>query len=134
VSKPTIAAIHGYCLAGGFELAISCDMRIASDDAIFGAPEVRWSVLHGFGALMLPKMAARGNVMELLLTGDQIPASEAFRLGLVNRVVPRSDLEAAADDLAKRIARNGPIAVRMTKELVLRSDEVSLQDGLRVYR
>jgi enoyl-CoA hydratase/carnithine racemase len=134
VSKPTIAAIHGYCLAGGFELAVSCDIRIASDDAVFGAPEVRWGVLHGFGALMLHKLTARGNIMEMLLTGDRISADEASRLGLVNRVVPRADLEAAANDLAKRIARNGPIAVRMTKELVLRAGEMSLQDGLRIYR
>ncbi len=134
VSKPVIAAVHGYCLAGGMELALSCDMRIASEDAVFGAPEVRWSVLHGFGALVMPQLAPIGAVMELLLTGDQFSAAEAFRLGIVNRVVKRADLAATVDALADRICRNGPIAVRMTKELILRSRELTVQEGLRIYR
>lgn len=134
VSKPVIASIHGFCLAGGMELALSCDMRIASEDAVFGAPEVRWSVLHGFGALMLPRLTSLGNAMEILLTGDRFSADEAYRLGIVNRVVKRVELDAATNELAARICRNGPIAVRMTKELVLRGRELPLNDGLRIYR
>jgi enoyl-CoA hydratase/carnithine racemase len=134
VAKPVIAAIHGYCLAGGMELALSCDMRIASDDAMFGAPEVRWSVLHGFGALVLPQLTSLGATMEILLTGDRFSAADAYRLGIVNRVVKREDLATTVDELATRIYRNGPIAVRMTKELVLRGRELSLHDGLRIYR
>lgn len=134
IAKPVIAAIHGFCLAGGMELALSCDMRIASEDAMFGAPEVRWSVLHGFGALVLPRLTSLGNAMEILLTGDRFSAADAYRLGIVNKVVKRQELAAAADDLAARICRNGPIAVRMTKELVLRGRELPLNDGLRIYR
>jgi enoyl-CoA hydratase/carnithine racemase len=134
VAKPVIAAIHGYCLAGGMELALSCDMRIASDDAMFGAPEVRWSVLHGFGALVLPQLTSLGATMEILLTGDRFSAADAYRLGIVNRVVKREELATTVDELATRICRNGPIAVRMTKELVLRGRELSLHDGLRIYR
>ena len=134
VSKPVIAQIHGYCLAGGMELALSCDMRIASDDAIFGAPEIHWSVLHGFGALTLPNLAPLGSVMELLFTGKQFSAAEAFELGIVNRVVSRDDLSQAVDQLASAICNNGPIAVRMIKELILRGRELPLHDGLRLYR
>jgi enoyl-CoA hydratase/carnithine racemase len=134
VAKPVIAAIHGDCLAGGMELALGCDIRIASEDATFGAPEVRWSVLHGFGALVMPQLTSLGAAMEILLTGDRFSAAEAHRLGIVNKVVKREELAQAVDDLAARICRNGPIAVRMTKELVLRGRELSLQDGLRLYR
>jgi enoyl-CoA hydratase/carnithine racemase len=134
VSKPVIAAVHGFCLAGGMELALSCDIRIASEDAVFGAPEVRWSVLHGYGALVMPDLAPLGAVMEKLFTGEQFSAAEAYRLGIVNRVVPRSELDSAVRELAQRICRNGPLAVRMTKELILRGRELSLHDGLRLYR
>lgn len=134
VSKPVIAAVHGFCLAGGLELALSCDIRIAAQGARFGAPEVKWGVLHGFGALVLPRLAPLGAVMELLMTGRQIDAQEALSLGIVNRVVPDDQLSDAVDELAAQICRNGPIAVRMTKEIVLRGLELSLQDGMRIYR
>jgi len=134
VSKPVIAAVHGFCLAGGMELALSCDIRIASEDAVFGAPEVRWSVLHGFGALVMPNLAPMGAVMEKLFTGEQFSAEEAYRLGIVNRVVPRAELDGAVRELALKICKNGPLAVRMTKELILRGREMSLHDGLRLYR
>jgi enoyl-CoA hydratase/carnithine racemase len=117
-SKPLIAAINGYALAGGLELALVCDLRIASSNAVFGTPEVKWNLLHGFGAYQLPRIISLSHAMEMLLTGEFIDAATAERIGLVSRIVPPNELQAEADRLARRIAGNGPMAVRMTKELV----------------
>jgi E-phenylitaconyl-CoA hydratase len=117
-SKPLIAAINGYALAGGLELALICDIRIASPNAVFGTPEVKWNLLHGLGAYLLPRIISLSHAMELLLTGEFIDAVTAERIGLINRVVPADQLQAEADRLARVIAGNGPMAVRMTKELV----------------
>jgi enoyl-CoA hydratase/carnithine racemase len=117
-SKPLIAAINGYALAGGLELALVCDIRIASANAIFGTPEVKWNLLHGYGAYQLPRIISLSHAMEMLLTGEFIDAATAERIGLVSRVVPAADLQAEAHRLAGVIAGNGPMAVRMTKELV----------------
>ena len=117
-SKPLIAAINGYALAGGLELALACDIRIASPNAVFGAPEVKWNLLHGFGAYQLPRIISLSHAMEMLLTGEFIDAATAERIGLVSRIVPAGDLQAEADRIARVIAGNGPMAVRMTKELV----------------
>jgi E-phenylitaconyl-CoA hydratase len=117
-SKPLIAAINGYALAGGLELALVCDIRIAAPHAVFGTPEVKWNLLHGFGAYQLPRIISLSHAMELLLTGEFIDAATAERIGLVSRVVPADQLQAEADRLAGVIAGNGPMAVRMTKELV----------------
>jgi E-phenylitaconyl-CoA hydratase len=133
VWKPIIAAINGYCLAGGLELAMGCDIRIASETASFGCPEVRWGILHGYGALRLPKTIPFSAAMELLLTGEFITAQEAHRLGLVSRVVPPAELLPTARQLATRICANGPLAVRVTKELAWRGQEMSLADALRLY-
>jgi enoyl-CoA hydratase/carnithine racemase len=118
-SKPLIAAINGYALAGGLELALVCDIRIASPNAVFGTPEVKWNLLHGFGAYQLPRIISLSHAMEMLLTGEFIDAATAERIGLVSRVVPADELQAEADRIARVIAGNGPMAVRMTKELVL---------------
>lgn len=117
-TKPLIAAINGYALAGGLELALVCDIRIASPNAVFGTPEVKWNLLHGFGAYQLPRIISLSHAMEMLLTGEFIDAATAERIGLVSRVVPADDLQAEADRIAGVIAGNGPMAVRMTKELV----------------
>ena len=117
-SKPLIAAINGYALAGGLELALVCDIRIASPNAVFGTPEVKWNLLHGFGAYQLPRIISLSHAMEMLLTGEFIDAATAERIGLVSRVVPAGELQAEADRIARVIAGNGPMAVRMTKELV----------------
>ncbi len=134
VQKPLIAAVNGYCLAGGMELAEFCDIRIASTEAQFGAPEVKWSILHGYGALRLPGMVGMSDAMLMLLTGDFIDADEALRIGLVSKVVEPDELLPEARAIAERICANGPVAVRMTKELARRGGEVSLQDGLRLYQ
>jgi E-phenylitaconyl-CoA hydratase len=117
-AKPLIAAINGYALAGGLELALVCDIRIAAPNAVFGTPEVKWNLLHGFGAYQLPRIISLSHAMEMLLTGEFIDAATAERIGLVSRVVPAGELQAEADRIARVIAGNGPMAVRMTKELV----------------
>jgi E-phenylitaconyl-CoA hydratase len=117
-AKPLIAAINGYALAGGLELALICDVRIASPNAVFGTPEVKWNLLDGFGAYQLPRIVGLSHAMEMLLTGEFIDAATAERIGLISRVVPADGLQAEADRIARAIAANGQLAVRMTKELV----------------
>lgn len=134
VQKPLIAAVNGYCLAGGLELALVCDIRIASEHAQFGTPEVKWNLLHGFGAQLLPSIVGLSNAMNLLLTGRFIDAAEAHRIGLVQEVVPHDRVLPRAREVAEEICRNGPMAVRITKELVLRSRDMTLADGVRYYQ
>jgi enoyl-CoA hydratase/carnithine racemase len=134
VQKPMLAAINGYCLAGGLELALVCDIRVASDNAQFGCPEVKWNLLHGYGAQRLPEIVGFTNAMYLLLTGQFIDAREAMRIGLVNEVVPAARLYPRTRELAETICANGPMAVRMTKELALRSRDLTLPDGIRLYQ
>lgn len=133
-SKPIIAAINGYALGGGLELALMCDIRIAASHAQFGSPEVKWNLLHGYGALRLPQLIPLSNAMEMLLTGEFIDAQEALRLGLVSRVVSAEELLPTAYSIAEKICNNGPLAVQMTKELVSRGLNGSLEDGLRLYK
>jgi len=132
--KPLIAAIHGYALAGGLELALTCDVRIASTAAQFGAPEVRWALLDGLGALRLPSTIGMSDAMLMLLTADFVDAAEALRIGLVSRVVEPGELLAEAEAIAARIAANHPTAVQMTKELALRAGRPGDEDALRLYR
>ena len=131
-NKPFIAAINGYCLAGGLELALSCDIRIASENASFGCPEVRWGVLHGYGALRLPRMIPMAEAMEMLLTGDFIDAQRALRIGLVSRVVPLDQLMPTAEAIARRICENAPLSVRVTKELVYRGANMPHNEGVHL--
>jgi enoyl-CoA hydratase/carnithine racemase len=134
VQKPMIAAIEGYCLAGGLELALFCDIRVAGVGSQFGTPEVKWNLLHGYGAQVLPSMIGLSNALYLLLTGSFIDADRAERLGLVQEVVPTGKALGRAHELARLVAKNGPMAVRMTKELTKRSRDTSLPDGLRYYQ
>jgi enoyl-CoA hydratase/carnithine racemase len=133
VHTPLIAAVEGYCLAGGLELALVCDIRVAGVSAQFGTPEVKWNLLHGFGAQLLPGIVGRSNAMYLLLTGQFIDAREAWRTGLVQEVVPDGRALDRAKELASMIAANAPMATAMTKELVARGRDLGLQDGLRFY-
>jgi len=133
-TKPMVAAINGYALAGGLELALICDIRIASETATFGTPEVKWDLLHGYGAYRLPQIVGLSHAMELLLTGAFIDAETALRIGLVSRVVPADQLMDTAFSIADAIASNGPTAVRMTKELVQRGLELPLENYLRLLR
>lgn len=134
MSKPLVAAVHGYCLAGGLELADFCDIRVCAEDAQFGCPEVRWNILHGYGASRLPGMIGSSDAMLMLLTGQFIPASEALRIGLVSRVLPDRDAAIAeALKIAEQIASNGPIAIQMTKQLAQRG-RYPIHDAMRLYQ
>jgi enoyl-CoA hydratase len=131
--KPTIAAIAGFCLGGGLETALSCDLRIAADDARFALPEVRLGVLAGAGGTQrLPRVVGLGNALQMILTGDRIDATEAFRIGLISQIVPKNELEAAALSLAERICENGPLAMEYAKESARRGLDMPLADGLRL--
>ncbi len=133
VFKPFIAAINGLALGGGLELCLACDIRIAAEHAKLGVPEVTQGLIPGMsGTQKTPRLIPFGPAMELLFTGDPITAQEAYRLGLVNRVVPASELMKTAEALAARINRNGPLAVRAIKEAAYRGIEMSLDDSLRL--
>ncbi len=122
--KPVIASVHSYCLAGGTDLMLACDLAVASDDAYFGYVDVRFG--SGVVSMFLPWVVGVRTAKELLFTGeDRIPAAEAHRIGLVNRVVPRDELDEATLALAEEIARNEPFVVQMTKRAVNRAWDVA---------
>jgi enoyl-CoA hydratase len=128
-----IAAIHGYCLGGGLEIAMACDIRIAADDARFGLPEVTLGIIPGVGGTQrLSRLVGVGPALRMTLSGERIDAAAALAIGLVGEVVARADLEATADALAERIAGNAPRALAYAKEAILRGHELSLADGLRL--
>ncbi len=130
--KPVIAMINGYCLGGGNELAMACDLRIASDTASFGQPEINLGIIPGGGGTQrLTHLVGESKAMELILTGDIIDAQTAYRIGLVNMVVPAADLEAKTMEIANRIADKSPIALRMAKEAVKTASRSTLDEGLR---
>jgi enoyl-CoA hydratase/carnithine racemase len=133
VYKPFIAAINGYALGGGLELALACDIRIAAEHATLGLSEVQRAIMPGMGGTQrLPRFVPFGMALEILMTGDRISAQEAYRIGLVNRVVPLVELMPTAEALAKRISENGPLAVRAAKEAAYRGVRMSLDEGLRL--
>src|SRR3954453_5636737 len=130
--KPIIAMINGYCLGGGNELAMACDLRIASETASFGQPEINLGIIPGGGGTQrLTRLIGEGKAMELILTGDMIDARTAQEYGLVNMVVPATDLQAETMELANRIAEKSPIALRMAKEAVKLASRSNLDEGLR---
>jgi len=129
--KPVVAAVNGFALGGGCELALACHLRVASDAAVFGQPEVRLGLVPGFGGTQrLPRLIGRGGALALLLTGDRIDAAEAYRIGLVDRVVPGAVLLAEAEALLRRILTAGPLAVRAVLDLVERGLDMTLADAL----
>src|SRR5438477_3695833 len=129
--KPVIAAVNGYALGGGCELAMACHLRIASEAAKFGQPEVKLGIGPGYGGTVrLPRLVGRGRALELLLTGQMIDAQEAFRIGLVNRVVPAERLLEECEQLLRTIFENGPLAVRACLEAVDAGLGMSLDDAL----
>jgi len=125
--KPFIAAVNGYALGGGCELAMACDIRVAAENAKFGQPEINIGILPGFGGTQrLPRLVGKGHALEIILTGEMIDASEALRIGLVNRVVPQGELLEEARKLAGKIAAKGLVAVRLCKEAVGNGLEMDL--------
>jgi enoyl-CoA hydratase len=130
--KPVIAMVNGYCLGGGCELALACDIRIASETASFGQPEINLGIIPGGGGTQrLTRLVGEGKAMEMILTGEIINAQEAFRYGLVNQVVPADHLESRTMEIANRIAEKSPIALRLAKEAVKLASRSNLDEGLR---
>jgi enoyl-CoA hydratase len=131
LGKPVLAAVNGYALGGGCELAMACHIRIASENAKFGQPEVKLGITPGYGGTQrLPRIVGRGNALHLLLTGEPIDAREALRIGLVTRVVPAEALLPEAEKIVRAILANGPLALRLTMEAVDRGLDLTLQEGL----
>ncbi|OGO51319.1 MAG: hypothetical protein A2148_10445 [Chloroflexi bacterium RBG_16_68_14] len=129
--KPLIAAVHGYALGAGLEMSLLCDLRVASEDARFGLPEVSLGYIPSAGGTQtLPRTIPPGVALGMILSGDPIDANEAYRLGLVHRVVPRDELDAAADAWARTLAERDPRALSYAKEAVLRGLDLSLREGL----
>lgn len=131
LTKPSIAAINGYALGGGCELAVSCTLRIASEKAKFGQPEINLGMIPGLGGTQrLARLVGKGNAMELVLTGDMITAERALQIGLVNRVVPADQLMTEAKALAEKLASKAPIALRCAKDAIDYGADMSLQSAL----
>ena len=129
--KPTLAAVNGFALGGGCELAMACHMRIASDTAKFGQPEVKLGIVPGYGGSQrLPRLVGKGRALQLLLTGEMIDAAEALRIGLVNRVVPAAELITVARALLTTILAQGPLAVAHCIEAVDRGFDMGLDDAI----
>ena len=130
--KPVIAMINGYCLGGGCELALACDLRIMSANATIGQPEINLGIIPGGGGTQrLPRLIGEGKAMELILTGDVIDEHTAFEIGLVNYVVPAVELETKTMEIANRIVEKSPIALRLAKEAVKSASRSNLDEGLR---
>ncbi|MGE5595127.1 MAG: enoyl-CoA hydratase/isomerase family protein [Hyphomicrobiales bacterium] len=131
IYKPIIAAINGYCLAGGLELALTCDIRIATPDARFGLPEVRWAIMPGAGGTQrLPRAIPQAWANYMVLTGEQIDAETASAIGLISHIVPKEELMDRAFQIANIICERGPLAVRTAKEAILRGQDMPLDHGL----
>jgi len=130
LGKPVIAAINGYALGGGCELAMACTLRVAAENAKLGQPEVKLGIIPGYaGTQRLPRLVGKGRAMELILAAEPISAAEAWRIGLVNQVVPPQDLIAACEGLARKMMANGPLAVRFAMEAVNHGMEMTEEQG-----
>ena len=130
--KPSVAAVNGFALGGGLELAMACTVRFASEDARLGQPEVKLGIIPGYGGTQrLPRLVGRGRAMELLLAGDPIPAAEAYRIGLVNAVMPREELLDYCRGWLRKVLANGPLALGLVMDAVDTGLESGLEEGLR---
>ncbi len=133
LGKPVIAAVNGYALGGGCELAMACTFRIASENAFFGQPEVKLGIIPGYGGSQrLPRLVGKGAAMQILLTGEMLPAADALRLGLVNQMVPAAELISTAEAVAKKIMGNAPQAVKFCLDAVNRGIEMAQDEGRHV--
>ncbi len=133
--KPVIAMINGFCLGGGCELAMSCDIRVASDKARFGQPEIKLGLIPGGGGTQrLPRLVGMGHAMRIILSGDMIPADEAGRIGLADLVVPHDELRAKTLELAAKIASFSPVTVKVAKEALRASEKLAIEDGITYER
>lgn len=133
--QPLIAAVHGYVLGSGMEIAASCDIRVASEDAVFGLPEVKLGIIPGAGGTQtIPRIIGLSRSLEMLLTNRWIPAREAYQFGLVNQVVPKGEHLSSAIEMAKKIADFNPEAVRSAKEAIVRGIDMTLENGLELEK
>jgi len=131
--KPLIAAINGWALGGGLEIALACDLRIASENARLGTTEVNLGLMPGWGGTQrLPRLIPYCKAAEILLLGRPIDAQEAYRIGLVNKILPQEELMPAAKEWAEALCQVGPLAVRAAKEAMIRGSSLTLEDGLRL--
>lgn len=129
--KPVLAAVGGYALGGGCELALACHLRLAGDNARFGLPEVGLGIIPGYGGTVrLARLVGLGRAVELALTGEMIDAERAREIGLVSAVVPRSELLERSKELLRKVTKNGPVAVRMALESIYRAMDTAMQDAL----
>jgi enoyl-CoA hydratase len=132
-SKPSVAAINGYALGGGLELAMACTVRFAAENARLGQPEVKLGLVPGYGGSQrLPRLVGRGRALELLLAGEPVTAAEAHRIGLVNAVVPQSELLNYSRGWLGKVLANGPVAVALAMEAVDVGQDAGLEEGLRL--
>jgi len=135
IPQPLIAAVHGYVLGSGIEMALFCDIRIASDDTRFGLPEVGLGIIPAAGGTQtLPRVVGQGKALEMLLTNRWITGSEAYAVGLVNQVITRDELLQTAEAMARQIASYDPNAVRAAKQAVLRGLDLTLEEGVDLER
>ena len=131
LEKPVVAALNGYTLGGGLELAMACDLRIASENAQLGQPEVNVGLIPGWGGTQrLPRLVGKGKAKEMIFTGGRVDAKTAEQLGLVNKVVPLDQLKSAVKELASEIMNKPPIAIELSKQLINKSTEIDLRVGL----
>src|SRR5215471_11288686 len=131
--KPIIAAVNGHCLAGGFEIMMACDLRIASENAVFGQTEVRWGIIPGAGGTQrLPRSIPLAKAMEIILMGESITAEEAYRIGLINKVVPQSELMNEVERWVAILLERGPLALRAAKQAILQGLSLPLDEGLKL--
>jgi len=132
LGKPVVAAVNGFALGGGCELALACHVRVASEGARLGTPEVKLGIMCGYGGTQrLPRLVGRGRALEMLLTGEMVDAQEALRIGLVNRVVPKDKLLAEAEALLRKMLANGPVSLRFVLEAVNDGLEMPLDEAQR---
>lgn len=133
VWKPILAAINGHCLAGGLEIALTCDIRVAEPQATFGLTEAKWGIVPGAGGTQrLPRLIGTSRALEMIMTGSRISCEDAFKWGLINHMVQKGGAVSKAMEIAGKICKNGPLAVRAAKEAVIRGMDFSLEEGLRL--
>ncbi len=133
LGKPVIAAVNGYAVGGGCELAMACTIRLASETAKFGQPEVKLGIMPGYGGTQrLPRLVGKGRALQLILSGDTVSAQEAYRIGLVNEIVPNAALIPRAEAILQQMASNAPVGVKFSIEAVNKGLETSLDEGLLI--
>src|ERR1700693_4764593 len=133
LGKPVIAAVNGFALGGGCETAMACTIRVAAEHAKFGQPEVKLGIIPGYGGTQrLPRLVGKGRALQIILTGEMINAQEAYRIGLVNEVVPAAELIGRAEAVLKRMAGNAPLSIKYALQAVNKGLETSLSEGLLI--